>query len=52
MLRHLGFFRLCHEQALSQNPLASGRVTLHFTVTREGQVRDARADGDYPIPTG
>ncbi|MDP3275570.1 MAG: serpin family protein [Deltaproteobacteria bacterium] len=51
LLRNLGVFRMCHERAASQNPLAIGRVTLHFTITRAGTVRDAHADGDYPVRT-
>jgi hypothetical protein len=44
-----GRFRLCYENGLRQNPTLEGRVTIGFTIGRDGAVSNARvASSDLP----
>jgi outer membrane biosynthesis protein TonB len=42
---HRAQVRYCYEKALTQNPSLRGRVTVTFTIEKDGKVSAAKADG-------
>ena len=53
VLRNLGQVTHCHEQALSANPDASGRVIIRFVIGGNGAVQSsAVAASSYPVASG
>ena len=44
--RNFGRFRLCYVDGLKVDPKLAGRVTVSFTITREGSIADVSASSD------
>jgi hypothetical protein len=44
--RHIDELRFCYEQALDRDPELAGRVSVQFTIDREGSVREAAIASD------
>src|SRR5690606_27704784 len=40
--RSFGRFRLCYERALAQQPNLTGRIAIHFVITKDGTAKGAR----------
>lgn len=48
--QNFGRFRLCYENGLRTDPKLGGRVTLTFTIRRNGTVESSSATSDLAIP--
>lgn len=46
--QNFGRFRLCYENALRNNPNLAGRVSVSFTIGRDGSVGSVSGGGDLP----
>jgi hypothetical protein len=46
--QNFGRFRGCYETALRGNPSLQGRVSVSFSIGRDGSVGSASASGDLP----
>ena len=42
MQRHVGAIRACYEKALAKDPTLEGRVTVRFTIGKDGSVTEVR----------
>lgn len=44
--QNFGRFRLCYESGLKSNPNLAGRVSVAFTIAKDGSVKDVSGSGD------